>query len=737
MKFTCRLPVSSAALFAPLFALYALCTNIAVAQTALDYTTSWIGNSFGFGDGKWMQLDVEAIAIAPDGTVYANAPWDESGSELGVYRAGDKLAMGGNTHGWGNTGGDAIAVNSHYVYAAMSIGNENNALSGADYPPSGQTWFGLTRRLRTNITQGAPFASGIGNSANATKDSFLRVRDAPASVDAAVRGLAASDTELYVADTYGNRIVVYDAQTMRQLRAWTAPSPGRLALASDSTLWVVQGLLDANGPRIGHYRADGTALDDAPTLPAGTVPTDLAFAPSGQLTIADNGPSQQILLYSRAANGAMEPAGTLGTREGLFHAVKGTPGDWRFNGITSIGYDRAGNLYVAQNGQGPRPPGSALVGQGAVLESYAMTTRTLDWRLYGLLFVDAGAFDPASTSNVFTGSKRFTLDYAQPAGKQWTYAAFTLDRFDYPDDPAFHLARGVRGSPMVRRFDGQLFLYTLDEYAHYLSVYRFAPASEGEIAIPSCFLAENPLPGGWPAGQPSYGEWMWRDANGDGRVSADEITANPSTGSTVGDGYWWVDASGNVWLATPTSGIREMPLQGLDAHGNPVYSYASAKMFPMPAPFTRIARIVYVADTDTMYVTGYTAATQWNASLWKEAGPVMARYDNWSHGSPMLQYTVALPWNTSSNPQTTTVGIAIAGNYAFIAELYTQRVDVYDTRSGQFVGVMTPGADVGKTSGWVDIYMGISAAQREDGSYVVLVEDDARAKLLMYQWTPG
>ena len=48
-------------------------------------------------------------------------------------------------------------------------------------------------------------------------------------------------------------------------------------------------------------------------------------------------------------------------------------------------------------------------------------------------------------------------------------------------------------------------------------------------------------------------------------VDASEISSNPSTGSTVGNGFWWVDTPGNVWLATPLSGIREMPLQGLDS----------------------------------------------------------------------------------------------------------------------------------------------------------------------------
>ncbi|CAE6788391.1 hypothetical protein [Paraburkholderia domus] len=714
--------------------LHNLLSQSALAQTQLAYTTSWIGNSFGFGDGKWMQQDIQAISVGSDGTVYTNAPWDESGSEIAAYRAGDKIAVAGSTHGWGAAGGDAVATNHTYLYAAMSIGNESNGLVGADYPPANQMWFGITRRTLANLATGAPFDGGIGNSANATKNSFLRLNAVTTGTDAGIRGMAATDTELYVADTYNSRIVVLDAASMRRLRSWNVSSPGRIALDTDSTLWVMSGVSSGN-LSILHYAADGTALSGALTLPAGTVPTDIAIAPSGQILVADNGPAQQILVFDRHAGGQPRAAASIGTRNGIFHEVKGVPGDWRFNGITGLGVDPAGNLYVAQNGEGPRPLGSASVGQGAVLESYVLSTHAFNWRLYGLTFVDSAAFDPATPNSVYTGSKRFTLDYKRPVGQQWSYAGFTLERFDYPDDPAFHEPRGVRGEPMVRRIDGKRYLYTLDPGAHYLNVYRF-DAAHGEVAIPSGLLAQNPLPGSWPAGQPTYGEWLWRDSNGNGTVEASEISSNPSTGSTVGNGFWWVDTPGNVWLATPTSGIREMPLQGLDSVGNPIYTYASSKMFAMPQPFTRIARIVYVAATDTMYISGFTSAIPWDPTHWKEAGPVLARYDNWSSGTPTQQYTIPLPWNTQSNPQTTTVGVAVAGNYIFVAELYTAKVDVYDIRNGQAVGYMTPGASVGSTTGWVDVYLGISAVRRENGEYVVLLEDDARAKILMYRWTP-
>ncbi|CAB3801061.1 hypothetical protein LMG27177_04951 [Paraburkholderia fynbosensis] len=116
--------------------------------------------------------------------------------------------------------------------------------------------------------------------------------------------------------------------------------------------------------------------------------------------------------------------------------------------------------------------------------------------------------------------------------------------------------------------------------------------------------------------------------------------------------------------------------------------------------------------------------------------PVLARHDNWSSGTPTQPYAISLPWNIQSNPQTTTVAVAVAGNDIFVAQLYTAKVDVYDARTGQAVCYMTPVASVGNTSGWVDVYLDISAARRENGEYVVLLKDDVRAKILMYRWTP-
>jgi len=52
------------------------------------------------------------------------------------------------------------------------------------------------------------------------------------------------------------------------------------------------------------------------------------------------------------------------------------------------------------------------------------------------------------------------------------------------------------------------------------------------------------------------------------------------------------------------------------------------------------------------------------------------------------------------------------------------------------VGYMTPNADVGNTSGWVDVPYGIQGVMLNGGEYVVYVEDDLEARILMYRWKP-
>lgn len=723
----------------------ATCT--ASAETVLNAKTSWIGNTFGYGDGTWTQINITAIAVAPDGKVYTNAPWDESGAEASTWQNGKMLGFAGGTHGWGTGGGNAIAVNHRYVFIAVSVGNEKGHLVGQGiWPQKGKQWFGISRRQIANPKLSALFqppagvantGQGVGNNAAVDPHAqlaagFLMMNEVPVGTRADIDGLAASDTTLYAANTTQDKIEVYDAESMQKKAGWSVHEPGKMALASDGTLWVLTGTLTDKTPRVVHYSASGQVLADTLPLPADTVPVDIALDAQGRLLIADNGPRQQVLFFSKG-NGGYVATGTLGERGGIFSGVTGQPGPQRFNGLTGVGADARGNIYVATNGIGPRyaPLGAGL---GATLESYAPDGKQ-QWQAQGLLFVDGAWMDPARPNSVYTGNKRFELDLSRPPGQEWKYAGFLSNRFKYPDDPVFHTDQWP-GLPIARQLKGHTFLYLTDMYADHLKIYRFDAAHDGETEIPSGLIAGRERPVAQVPNAPPGGDWIWRDVKGDGRFDGDEFTLNTSGAKLAGGWGWWVDSAGDIWRTSDTKGIRRLHFGGLDAKGNPIYAYTDMTSYPMPQPFTELRRAIYVPETDTLYVSGYTSETPVEGGFWKEVGRVLVRYDHWSSGNPVQRYAITLPWQTHAKPIETIIGLTVEGRYVFAVEP-VGAVHVYDKDSGKEVGVIRPGPEVGSTSGWVDVPNGISAYRRSDGEYLVFVEEDARGKEMMYRWKPA
>ena len=732
-----------------------LVASAACAETALNARTSWIGNTFGFGDGTWTQINITAIAVAPDGKVYTNAPWDESGAEASVYQDGKMLGFAGGTHGWGNGGGNAVAINRRYAFVAISVGNEKGHLvSQGIWPEKGRQWYGISRREIGDTKLSAPFQPAANPTDPRAKlaASFLMINDVPTParatggtsatnatddvtpVSSDIGGLAASDTTLYVSNTSRDRIEAYDAESMLKKSAWTVHEPGHLALAADGSLWVLTDTATGKSPRVAHFSASGERLGDTLPLPADTDAADIAVDPRGRVLIADNGPRQQILFFSKAdgAGGRYTQSGTLGERGGIFSGIAGKPGPQRFNGLTGVGVDARGNVYVSTNGVGPRFA-SIGAGLGATLESYAPDGQRL-WKVEGLLFVDGAWMDPSRPDSVYTGNKRFELDLSKPAGQDWRYAGFLSNRFKYPQDPVFDTDRP--GLPTARKLKGHTFLYLTDMYADHLVIYRFDPARDGEVATPSGLIAGRPRGVAQIPNAPAGGDWIWRDANGDGKFDSNEFTPNTSGPKLVGGWGWWIDTNGDIWRARDEKGVFRFRFGGLDARGNPVYSYDSITAYPVPQPFTELRRAIYDPATDSLYVSGYTADLKFDPGFWKEVGRQLVRYDHWSTGKPVPRYTITLPWDTKGKPIVTVIGLTVEGQYVFAVEP-VGAVHVYDRDSGKEVGVIRPGPEVGRASGWVDVPNGISAYRRSDGEYLIFVEEDARGKVMMYRWKPA
>lgn len=732
-----RLLCAAIALLAILLTLSAHAQTSPTPPLPLTYTTSWIGNSFG-GEvvpglpyHKHVQISADDVFVAGDGTVYTDTGWDENGYEAGFYRDGDvRGALEELSHGWGRSSGGAVTANNKYVFAAIT----QNGDDGADkklnrnglrrYPDPRNAWV-CVRRF-THDGRSAPFPTGMGWKNDMVLVNTLTQNSQGHYADEPVSGLAASAGRLYVSDPTHAQIRVYDAETLASLAPVPCERPGKLALGTAGRLWVLQ---SGDGPGRNILCLDsrtGARQHITVTGPANWDPQGIAADQLGHVFVADSGPDQNVKIYAiKTSPRAQTTLTTFGVKGGVFAAPAGVVGTRRFNKPLGVGTDRRGNLYVYSRG--------SVSGGGSVIESYAPSGKQ-NWRLLGLEFIDCAEPDPASEGDVYTKEEHFAMDYVRPAGQQWSYKGYTVNRLKYPDDPRLHTEPT---SAFVRRIGGKLFLYTTDMYSGELSVSRFDPKTDGECAIPCVHFAKSHVKGGWPAGQPAQGEWLWRDTNGDGRMAAGEFTGPDTNKDAPSLWGWSVDSRGTVWQATDRDGLRVFPCAGLDSHGVPLYSYATMKTSPMPAPFTELCRIEYAPETDTLWLTGYTRDHSHAGGEWGTVGTEIVRYDAWSRGAAKPALRIVLPYDGKKDAQVYVKAMSVAGGYVFAVESRDpERVFVYDARTGALQGTMQPDETVGKSSGWVDTPYGIRAFQRASGEYLVFVEEDLDAKVLLYRWTP-
>ncbi|MEH2444664.1 MAG: hypothetical protein V7K18_02430 [Nostoc sp.] len=682
-------------------------TDWAITGTpTLTYKTSWIGNTFGSGNLR-VQNNIEAMYVAPDGTVYTNSHWDEAGMEAAIYKDGKVIGAIGDTHGWSRGGGKAVTVNSKYIYIAMTQGSRGK--TDEDYPPEGTTWHCVRRYDLSG--KPAPFPNGRG------WDKSMLIT----STKSEVTGLATGESELYVSDFAANQIRVYNIDTMKELRSFTVANPGAITIDPQKNLWIIQSKNGSNPAKILHYSQTGKQL---PQQIADIVePTAIAVDHQGKLLVAENGPRQQMLIYDIKDQPVQ--VGSFGSKGGIYAGVAGEVRDLKLYGLTGVGTDTSGNIYINSDGFNK---------SGTDLRKFSPSGKLI-WRSLGLIFVDNADADPKTDGgDLFTKQEHYLMDYSKPAGKQWTYKAYTLNGFKYPQDPRLHTSPD---GTFVRRIQGKPFLYLTDMYSSFLQIYRFNPATDGKIAIPAgMFVGTNSgdkpfLTGNWPPHQPEKGEWIWRDRNGNGKFEKNEYDTSKDYPYIGG---WWVDSKGDVWKALRTQdGIRHYPLQGIDAKGNPIYKYSLMQKQTTPKMFNDLRRIEYFPETDTMYLSGFTVDHPAFGDDTGVVGSEIARFDNWSKGNRTPKWRIVIPYDTTGKHEVSTAAMSVAGDHVFAVTVKTAEVYVYNAKTGVQVQQLKPGPEVGSESGWIDIPYGIRAFQRSNGEYLVFVEENWKGKVIMYR----
>ncbi len=705
-----------------LLLLFVIC-DLQAQQITTNLKNSWLGNS-NADPTTFMPQGIEGMFVSPDGTVYTNVGWEEGGGQYTQVKNGEVM-HGDGSFGWGKYGGSDVAANSKYVFFASETNNENGNLNWDPiaWPPVGKVWQGVSRRNKLNIKTGTDF---VGAKGQTPFKYFLAVYELPEDGSAIITGVYASEAELFVACAELNQIRVYDANSMQFKREFNVTSPYQMAMDSYGKLWVAIG---NNATKIERYDANGVKQSQQLQLPANSLLGDFCIDKNDRILLGDVGSREQVLIFTNI-NTTPSFTATFGIEKGIYSGVPGKHEPLKFNQIRGIGTDNTGNIYVCSTQWGTG-------GEGTILENYNSITSTINWSRYCVMFVDAMGIDAATDGKDIYGKvEHFTIDYSKPEGQEATLSGYTINKYKYPYDPRLH---GELASVAVRNIKGKKFLAMSSMNGGLDVIYRFNPATDGEVAIPCVVFGwkQDSLYPGSPATP-----WIWVDLNANGQPNTGEYVL--STAHVIPDGGFGasMDDNGDIWVAVGTA-INHIKCTGVDVNG--ILKFDSRfDMIPLPKPFKEVRRVQYNVGLDKMFLGGATNNYP-DYNPWRAMGRAIHRYDNWSKGNRLSSGELVVPFDTLNKGET--VSFDAEGDYIFTAfDIgYTTKVDerdgtarpvmgqinIYKSSDNSSTGYIRPPWD---NIGWMDVVQCIDVFKRSNGEYVIVQEDDGRNKNIMYRW---
>ena len=687
-----------------------------------DYLTSWIGNDGGTQKSH-IPHTIENLFVRGDGLVASICKWDEGGTNVGVYQDGKVVCVPvqSGTGSWGRNSGLAVAMDDNYVYQLMTqsggSGTPSPNINGlSTYPISDPNlvWH-VVRRYNVKTGEPAPFPSGYGYAGD-----MLLVTDRSAHQ---LVGLAINNfsEEIFVAMKTEagspNYIRVYDKSTMnglytRQFRI--EDEVGLIALDNDWGFWMKKG-----NKLVRYSQLNGNKLGQEITFPENTVIHSFGIdAKQGKIYLANSGRDLNVLVYSNIYTTPVF-SGTIGTTGGFLTKTdkykKGEAGPLRFIGPTGVGTDDAGNIYVSS---------TAVGGYGAVLEAYSPDLKML-WKAEGLLFTAVGDFHPSDSTIFYTPEKIHKIDYMKMGHRMDELVAYTHDPFSFPDDPRNPDNGIFVTSSFARELGGKVFTFISDMYGSMLSGYRYDEATHGYTGVP--FMS---------VGASGNQINLWVDENGDGLRQSGEVTG---TGSVGGSSSHYIDQAGNIWRGCEHEGFGFWEFNGLNAKGWPTWK--AYRHFSLPKGITTIRRIYYLPDRDELLLSGFSNEKPGGGGgMWWCMGSTILKFNNamslLNGATPPANWNANLslyiPYEDNTENPRNSKSFAANDNLIFISLGRNGYVLIYNSETGDYVGLVRPGAEVGGASGWSDFNYCINVRKNKDNTYSILIEENAFAKSIFY-----
>lgn len=739
------------------------------SATVPGYATTWVANSLGLsgmpdyspaGTYSHVTQSAAGMTVLPNGVVVTNARWDEGHYWMGMYRDGRVVGQLAcpyqpNT-GWG---GDDITNNGSYIFATQNSGYGSGTGS---YP-----YANFIGRWKLNGTA-APFSGARPNDRSGNSCGNLQVVDTTGNGHILLFGIAASSSEVFVTDPNTNQIKVYDAYTMSATpkRLWSFPHPRRIAYdPATNTLWISQGTSIQPNQKfqgsIYHEDINGNLLTG--TIADVARPSALTVY-NGKLYVADDGPDQQIKIYTNKGTHAMPY--TFGAQHGYLGGAPGIVTATKLVRPNGIGFDSSGSIYILGSAPSLDDGLREWLNWTTDIRKYA-SSGSLVWQLASPGSFDDNAVADATTDgqDLYSAMNHYKFDYEKlttgdgNGGKEWSWYSQTLDPFTYPHDPRHYLNfPNIAG---VQTIAGNKYLEVVNQYAGAMVLYRMI----GEVAKPFAMFQNKPEPA-----MPPYapdGAWIWQDTSGDGEPQSNEYVH--TTVLNYGDKLYQLDTNGDIWTANYVSAaVGRFPMQGIVA-GRLTYAPASYINYGKPSIFSTVQYMQYDRVHDVMYVSGFTPslpgfyAELQGDGAGKSAGTVLAKYNGFlawwqAHPGtwPGAAWTISLPHSQALDQYIS--AWQVAGSKLFAGLLKTtclnglgspqvcdtrpppaysgswdprtvqHNIYVYDTTSGAFLGEMKPGMETHGMIGWIDQVQCLSAFQRSNGEYVVIEMEQKGAK---------
>ncbi len=674
-----------------------------------SYKTSWVGNSLPGPVTDTVSFNMTGLHVRPDGTCLTTSFFEEQGHCLAAYKDGKNIGPGRKTV----PAGIAVTSNGKYVFASHKTG---------------------FHRLEMDLTSGRKFvklaAKGKGHET--------------------VRGLAANAKEVFASHAEAGRIEVFDCGTLEAKRQFDFIRPGPMCFDPKGRLWVIREGFEKStydfleGPykhRAEIVRVDIQTGKVLQTVTGPEIPTGIAFDRRGRLYVADNGKDQQVKIYD-VANGD-RLVGTLGTRGGMFAGTMGKVTDGKFNGLTGVGVDAKGKIYVSSTGWpfcyiSPGTMANAVTLRAFAPNAISKAAPQALWKLESIAYIfDGATLDPKDETQLYAGADQvFAMDWSEDRGREGTYRAFTSNLRDFTFEA---LGRRSRCTPWIRWIDGVKFLVLAGNPG--LCFYRFEPQKHGETAVPCaviCARSDNRRPLQWPAHAPNKTRqpWIWMDGiNGqprDGKAQAQEYLAFGKIKSPGGV-RWDVDGKGDVWhTGWHTDELVVMRFAGVKS-GVPTWN--KRQTIAGPEPFMTLQRSRYDVTNDTMVLAGSTQKYPGHGDVrWRTT--YIARYPNWSKGNRKSAIEFVMAPTADDYYMDGAVGFDVVDDF-----LYTTgrpgNVKVYDLRHGNRVMEFVPGVEVNGAGGYFDrSQSAVQAFRLSSGEYVALCQENGWCKILMYRWKP-